>query len=258
MRRTFLLTLVLLFLCPQALAEGVANQAAVPYYEAPKQIVVTFTGDCTLGNTPLQREGDQVEGKRCFESYIEEFGVEYPFKNVRDIFLNDDLTVINLESTFYDYEANKANKTYNFRSPVSYADMLPVAGIDAASMGNNHMEDYGEPGFRSTVDALEARGVHWFGSNEYANGTYIFEKDGVKIGFVAAYISWWWGTGNAAIVRQDIADLRAQGCSLIVACLHGGVEYDLRHDKNQESMANKFIGYGADIVMDGDGDYELA
>ncbi len=249
MRRTFLLTLVLLFLCPQALAEGVANQAAVPYYEAPKQIVVTFTGDCTLGNTPLQREGDQVEGKRCFESYIEEFGVEYPFKNVRDIFLNDDLTVINLESTFYDYEANKANKTYNFRSPVSYADMLPVAGIDAASMGNNHMEDYGEPGFRSTVDALEARGVHWFGSNEYANGTYIFEKDGVKIGFVAAYISWWWGTGNAAIVRQDIADLRAQGCSLIVACLHGGVEYDLRHDKNQESMANKFIGYGADIVI---------
>lgn len=249
MRRTFPLFLVLLFLCPHALAEGDAAQTAVPYYEAPKQIVVSFTGDCTLGNTPIQREGNQTEGKRCFESYIEEFGVEYPFKNVRDIFLNDDLTVINLEGTFYDSEDYRAKKTYNFRSPTAYADILPLAGIDVVSLGNNHIEDYKEPGFRSTIAALEARGVHWFGSNEFSNDTYIFEKDGVKIGFVAAYISWWWGEGNGELVLQDFADLKAAGCNLIVACIHGGVEYDLRHDLNQEKIADRFIANGADIVI---------
>ena len=245
MRRLISLLLLLFFLPSLGLAEAPGAE----YFEAPKQIVVTFTGDCTLGNTPLQREVDQVEGKRCFESYVEEFGLEYPFAMVRDIFLNDDLTIINLESTFYDYEANKAQKTYNFRSPTSYADMLPMAGIDAVSMGNNHIEDYGAPGFRSTVDALESRNIQWFGSNEYGNKTYIYEKDGVKIGFVAIYISWWWVKGTGELMKQTVADLKDQGCSLVVACLHGGVEYDLRHDTNQERIADAFIRYGADIVI---------
>lgn len=239
MRRFVLLPLILLFLLPSlACAEG------AELYQAPKQIVITFAGDCTLGCTPLERE--QPTG---FESYIAQYGLEYPFAKVRHIFEADDLTVVNLEGTFYDYEANRAKKTYTFRGPTEYAKILPLSSIEAVSIGNNHALDYGAAGQEATLRALEENNVAWFGTNEYANGTYIFEKYGVKIGFVSAYISYWWGAGNSAIIKQCFADLKAAGCSLIVACIHGGVEYDLRHDTNQEKMANAFIRYGADIII---------
>jgi len=237
----FLVAVTLLFSCGIALGEEVAP---AEIFEAPIQITVTFTGDCTLGNTPLERERESG-----FESFIEKNGLEYPFANVKHIFEQDDLTVVNLEGTFYDYEANRADKTYTFRAPTSYADILTLSSIEAVSIGNNHALDYGVVGQDATIEALESRGIHWFGTNEYANGTYIFEKEGVKIGFVAAYISWWWGKGNSAIIKQCFADLEAAGCEVIVACIHGGVEYDKRHDLNQEKMANAFIRYGADIVI---------
>lgn len=236
----FFTALMLLLLCGGALGESTAAEI----YQAPKQIVVTFVGDCTLGCTPLER--GQESG---FETFIERNGMEYPFAKVRDIFLQDDLTVINLEGTFYDYEANRADKTYTFRAPASYAEILPLSGIEAVSIGNNHALDYGAVGLNSTIKALEEQNISWFGTNEYANGTFIFEKDGVKIGFVAAYISYWWGKGNAAIIKQCFEELKREGCALIVACIHGGVEYDLRHDTNQEKMADAFIRYGADIVI---------
>ena len=37
--------------------------------------------------------------------------------------------------------------------------------------------------------------------------------------------------------------------NLIIACIHVGVEYDTRHDMNQEKMADAFIRYGADVVI---------
>ena len=221
-----------------------AEVAPAEIYEAPIQITVTFTGDCTLGNTPLER---QLESG--FESFIETNGLEYPFANVKHIFEQDDLTVVNLEGTFYDYEANRADKTYTFRAPTSYADILTLSSIEAVSIGNNHALDYGAVGLSNTLEALESRGIAWFGTNEYASNAFVYEKDGVKIGFVSAYISWWWGKGNSAIIKQCFSELEQAGCEVIVACIHGGVEYDKRHDLNQEKMADAFIRYGADIVI---------
>ena len=48
------------------------------------------------------------------------------------------------------------------------------------------------------------------------------EKDGVKIGFVAAYISYWWG--HKQQIQECFDFLRERGCQVIVACIHGGVE----------------------------------
>lgn len=241
LRRNVMILCCLILALPCAFAEG-TEPAEI--FEAPIQITVTFTGDCTLGNTPQEREK-----KSGFETFIQNNGLEYPFANVKHIFEQDDLTIINLEGTFYDYEANRAKKTYTFRAPTSYADMLPLSSIEAVSVGNNHLLDYGAVGQEATLNALEERGISWFGTNEYANGTFIYEKDGVKIGFVAAYISWWWGKGNSAIIKENFAKLREAGCEVIVACIHGGVEYDKRHDTNQEKMADAYIRYGADIVI---------
>ena len=251
MRRFALMVTVLLVV--SCLAPTQAAMAA-EIYEAPRQIVITFTGDCTLGcDTVIRGQSNS------FEAYVEKYGLEYPFANVKEIFENDDLTVINLEGTFKDddtYQRTYDKGGYNFRAPTSYAQILPLSGIEAASFSNNHVLDYGSQGQFSTIAALEAQGTAWFGTNEFADQTYIFEKDGIKIGFVAAYQSDW--LSNDGIVRSalmaDCQALRDAGCAVIIACMHGGVEYDCFHEKDspgayQEKFANALIRYGADIVV---------
>ena len=249
MRRfAFLAALLLCAACVSAMGE---ETAPAEIYRAPRQIVISFTGDCTLGCTPIER--GLPTG---FESCIETNGYEYPFANVRDIFLQDDLTVINLEGVFYDSDQNLVKKAYNFRAPTSYARILPLSGIEAASFANNHVLDYSAQGQFSTMEALEAQGTAWFGTNEYADKTFIFEKDGVKIGFVAAYISDWMNaeTGVRDKLAADCQALRDAGCAVIIGCMHGGVEYSCFHEKDsisayQEKFANALIRYGADIVV---------
>ena len=247
------LALALLLSVGAGWAEEAAERAEI--FEAPKQIVITFTGDCTLGNDIPQRGLDS-----SFEAFVEKNGLEYPFAKVKDLFEQDDLTVINLEGVFKDDDTYKKDHGtyggYNFRAPTSYAQMLPLSGIDVASFANNHVLDYGEAGQRSTVEALEKQGTPWFGTNEFMDQTYIFEKDGVKVGFVAAYISDWLNTylNLRDQLRQDVQDLRDAGCQVVIACMHGGVEYQCFHEKDspsayQEKMANALINYGVDIIV---------
>jgi len=240
--RIFALILALMLLPVAGLAEDVAP---AEIFEAPKQIVISFAGDCTLGCTPRSREYE----KNNFEAVIEKNGLAYPFEKVKPIFEADDLTIVNLEGTFYDHELNRAKKTYTFRAPTTYAEILPLGSVEAVSIGNNHAMDYGPQGQASTIAALEAQGVEWFGNNEKAAKVFIYEKDGVKVGFVSAYISYWWSAGAADKIKASFAELKAAECDAIIACIHGGVEYDIRHDTNQEKMANAFIRYGADLII---------
>ena len=236
--------LALALLCaslPAALGEGII----VPEGTAT-QIVITFAGDCTLGCDP--RERDKASG---FEAYIEKYGYGYPFKEVKQYFEQDDLSVVNLEGTFYNHDLNlKEGVNYHFRGSIDMVNILTESSIEACSISNNHITDYGDAGLRSTIQTLENAGVHWFGTlSEGAEGTYIFEKDGVKIGFVAVYSSDWWVTGVPTKIKEQLQALKDGGCSLLIACLHAGVEYDARHNSTQEEIADRLIRYGAQIVV---------
>ncbi len=212
--------------------------------DAAKQIVISFTGDCTLGCDPREREEESG-----FEAYIQKYGYEYPFEKVKQYFERDDLTVINLEGTLYNYDANlKPDVNYHFRGPTDFVNILTASSIEACSIGNNHILDYGSTGLKSTIETLENGGIGWFGSTEYCDSTYIFEKDGVKIGFYSVSYNDWVSFVKTG-ARDSMEDLKAKGCSLIIACAHVGVEYDYRHDLNQEKLADRLISYGADIVI---------
>ena len=241
MRRIVSFFLLLALLCASlpALGETVPEGAAT-------QIVLTFTGDCTLGCDAKERGSTS-----SFETYIEKYGYGYPFEKVKQFFEQDDLTVINLEGTLYDFDANpKPNSNYHFRGPTDYVNILTESSIEACSLANNHMMDYGVAGLQSTIQTLENAGVHWFGTiNNGAAASYVFEKDGVKIGFVSVYISDWWVPGTPTAIKNQIQAMKDGGCSLVIACMHAGVEYDKRHDKNQEKMADQLIRYGAQIVV---------
>ena len=174
-----------------------------------------------------------------------------PFERVRYILEQDDLTVANLECVLADSPEGldgSTKKTYNFRAYESYVKILEEGSVEAVTVANNHIGDYGRPGFDSTKRVLEASSVSWFGSTELGGQAFVFEKDGIRIGLVGSHVSYYWQ--HTEELESLLRSLREeQGCKVIIAVIHAGVEYAKRHDDNQTKMARRFIGWGADIVV---------
>ena len=212
--------------------------------EASK-IVISFLGDCTLACN----ETDHGQSN-TIEAYVGRYGAEYPFYRVQHILEQDDLTVANFEGTLHNtadglYSVPK--KTYSFRGDESMAQVLKSGYVDAVSLANNHIGDYGVPGYEDTVRALREYQIPWFACTEYGSQTWVFEKDGIKVGFISAYISFFWN--HLGVIQSAMNELKAQRCNAIIAVMHGGVEYDKRHDDYQLGLARAFIRYGADLVI---------
>ncbi len=64
---------------------------------AEKTVLMTFTGDCTLGSEEINRKKPD-----SFDSFMEKYGYDYCFANFKEMFENDDLTVVNLEGVLSD------------------------------------------------------------------------------------------------------------------------------------------------------------
>lgn len=237
--KTAALMLLMLSLALPALAGEVQ---AEPVPEGGTEIVLTVGGDSTLGS-----EDAMWEESTSFIRHIAQNGYGYPFKNLMPLFESDDLTIVNFEGVLAETDSGKVPKTYNFRAPTDYANILPVSSIEAVTLGNNHSGDYGQAGFDSTVKALDSVGTEWFVNCPQGNKTFIYEKNGVKVGFLGFYIGYW--RSNRAQINQALKELKDAGCAAIVAMMHGGSEYSQRHDESQFNMAMSCIEQGASVVI---------
>ena len=135
-------------------------------------ITLTFGGDVTFG----YKNESGYEGS--MPHFLEKNGMDYSiiFRNVYDIFSNDDLTVVNLETTISDATSHM-NKTYYFRAPYDYVDILKEGSIEAVSIANNHANDYYEQGRTDTVRTLAENDILVAGENYAAS----VEIKGIKI-----------------------------------------------------------------------------
>lgn len=203
-------------------------------------ITMTFVGDCTLGC-----DSDWFNDERSFVKVIEREGMDYPFALVRDVFFADDLTVINFEGVLAD--SNRylwEGRKYNFRGPTSYTEIMHKAGIELATLGNNHCTDFGEPGFANTKKVLAESGIGYARAEEY----YIFEKNSIRIGFIS-YISNVYER-NLKKLPEYVSMLKnEEGCAAVVLCIHAGEEYSFRHASTQRTYARKAIDAGIDLVI---------
>ena len=115
-------------------------------------ITVTCTGDFTIG-------GDNYHKKNIFKKELNKHDgdINFTMANVRDIFLEDDMTLVNFEGTLtntkYVPDKKKGN-SFLFNIDPIYVSVLPDNGIEAVSLENNHVMDHGEEGYEDTKNAL--------------------------------------------------------------------------------------------------------
>lgn len=203
------------------------------------QIVVTAGGDCVLGSEETVRSSPY-----SFDSIIAQNGSAWPFSGLSDLFFSDDVTFVNLECVLKDSNSGKAaGRLYNFRGPAAFTEILTLGGIDLCNIANNHYIDYGASGKRETRAALSAAGIPYSGYGY----TWIYEKDGVKIGFGGIRETIY--KRNKLQIAKDIEALKSQGCAAVIYTCHFGKEYSRQHNELQTEMAYAAIDAGADIVI---------
>ena len=212
------------------------NVEEIPLKPQSVSVSMNFVGDCTIGS-------DSNFGyKNTFYDVFEHNEYSYFFSNMQSLFKNDDLTIANLEGTFTDYKTKTAKK-FNFRAPPDYANVLLSGDIDVVNIANNHTKDYGQTGFDDTINTLNNYNIPFFGYDNY----YIYEKDGIKIGFVGL-TSIWEGTIYNRI-DNAIAYFNENECNCIIFTFHWGVEREYKQNSTQRKIGQYAIDKGADLVV---------
>jgi poly-gamma-glutamate synthesis protein (capsule biosynthesis protein) len=98
-----------------------------------------------------------------------------------------DLTVVNLE-TAVTTRGTPEPKEFHFRAPATAYTALRKAGVDVASLGNNHALDYGRVGLLDSLDYAKAAGMPVVGAGrtrEEAYRPYVTTIKGVRIAVLA-------------------------------------------------------------------------
>jgi hypothetical protein len=177
-----------------------------------------------------------------------------------------DLAIVNLETAITE-RGTAAAKEFTFRAPASAFTALDAAGVDVATMANNHGADYGVVGIRDSLAAARQAGfpVIGIGSDaEEAFRAHRFTVDGQRIAVVGATqvldasLAAAWSAGDrkpglasAYDEKRLLAAVRAARAEAdtVVVDLHWGRELEGCPIDRQRALAPKLVAAGADVVV---------
>lgn len=212
-------------------------------YEADGSVLITITatGDFTIG-------GDSRKRTDIFDDELQNQGgdVNFTMRNMRDILMADDLTIVNFEGTLTDstyVPSSKMENQFLFSAPPSYVSMLADNGIEAVALENNHVMDHGEDAYEDTKQALLDAGIVYSNSTEQG----VITVKGVEICMLSylcidRYESLW------DKVPADIAAAKAE-YPIVIVSFHWGNEKDYSPTDNQIKMGRLAVDSGADLVL---------
>ena len=200
-------------------------------------IKITAVGDCTLATDV------NYGGSGSFVSEVSNQKNDYTYflKNVKDIFENDDLTIVNFEGTL-STNGSRAEKQFAFRGDPEYVNILTSSSVEAANLANNHTKDYGMTAFEDTKQILRENNIHAFEGVD----TTVYEVNGIKVGLIGINVL---NDTHRGLFDEAMEDVKLKEPDLIVVSFHWGVERATSPSEIQKEYAYKAIDNGADLVI---------
>lgn len=201
-----------------------------------RSITITATGDCTFATD------DYASRALGLVTYAEKYGTSYFFENVRDIFAEDDLTIINFEGTLSD-RGTREMKQFAFRGDPLYTEILTTSSVEAANLANNHSMDYGQISLEDTKMYLDNAGIlHCRDTDDIC----ITEINGIKVGLVGInYLN----DVMKTHLEEAIVSAKEMGAEIIILSIHWGVEKATAPNAEQIEAAHTAVDLGADLVI---------
>lgn len=218
--------------------ESITTSEPIPTPE-PEIINLTISaaGDVSLGILQIH------DYAGTFREMYDQQGAEYFFQNVKYIFEEDDMTIVNFEGVLTE-STDLVEKQYNIKGDPSYIEILPLGSIEAVSFGNNHRMDYGQQGSDDTVALFEENNIPY----AYDDKLGIYETQGLRIGFVSVN-EVYDGASVEVWLKDGIKQLQEENVNLIIACCHWGIERESYPEDYQQELGRKCIDWGADLVL---------
>jgi poly-gamma-glutamate synthesis protein (capsule biosynthesis protein) len=202
-------------------------------------ITISAAGDVTLGRDALTSYYNSFD----HEAELQKKDYSYFMKNVKPIFENDDLTIVNLEGTLTN-STLMAEKQYRFKGTAAYTEVLKQGSIETVNLANNHMFDYLDQGYWDTVSALSEANVGYFGFEH----KYITEVKGIKIGMLG-FTGWDAGRQKKEDIKKAVDSLKSQGANIVIASFHWGDERKYTPNQTQKELSRYCIDIGVDLVL---------
>lgn len=200
-------------------------------------LTISMVGDCTVGDQYMY-----AWYPRAFTTQITEKGLDYPFSAFADRFAADDLTIANCEGVFTSRRPADPDKEMSLCAPKEFAEVFALGNVEVCNITNNHGHDFGDKGREDTIAALESFGVGAFGDKL----TWTTEIKGVKIG-ICGY-TYPFSDDKMRNFQKRIDELRADGCTFIIASCHWGKEMSYDLNSAQLDVGTMLIDMGADMV----------
>lgn len=237
--------------------------------EKTKTVEIVATGDVLIHKEILDTQYDATTDSYDFNNN---------FQYIKSYLENADLTISNLETTL----AGKENYGYSgypsFNSPDSLTDAMKVTGIDVVANMNNHALDRDVKGYKRTRQTLVDKGFDVIGTRETEKDKRYVIKDveGIKMG-ITSYGYTMTATDNkrglnGIVIPEDIlplmnnfhpdnlnwdlenmkeqiANMKADGAEVIVFYMHWGDEYELEPNAMQVKIAQFLADEKVDIIF---------
>jgi hypothetical protein len=175
-----------------------------------------------------------------------------------------DLTMVNLETAIA-VGGRPEQKSFTFQAPPSALTALADAGVDVATMANNHGADYGLDGLHQTLAAISRSSfpVIGIGANAAAAYTPFYRTvNGVRIAIVAAsqvqdetlaHFSATDTSPGIANAYSDrlLAEVRTAKAhaDVVIAYLHWGTEYQSCPNAGQQALADTLAAAGVSAIV---------
>lgn len=215
---------------------------------------IAFVGDVMLG--------------RLVNDRLRTADPAYPWGDTLPILRRADLRIANLECVLADGGAPEPGKVFTFRSDLKNVHALAAAGIDAVSLANNHVLDYGADAFREMLPALDAAGILHAGAGEdlaAAQRPAVLRAGGTAVGFVAFTDNEpdWDATARSPGVHyvpvagpEDRAERllelvreTSSGVQLVIVSAHWGGNWGSEPLPEHRALARRLVDAGADVVF---------
>lgn len=212
-------------------------------------VVIGLMGDVMIG-----RLVNDVIGKK---------GFIYPWGNTLPILKQNDINLINLETTLTN--SNRVvPKVFNFKAYPDRVKTLQAGNITVANLANNHGLDFSEEGLLETIKVLDQANIKHVGAGlnmADAQNPILMNVKGVSIGLIGFTDNEpTWKAGNNKpgtnyihIVRDideivsQIKRLRPQ-VDILIVTTHWGPNNRLRPTQSFVTSAHAIIDAGADVL----------
>lgn len=190
---------------------------------------------------------------------------------VAEVFQEADVSVVNLETAVTDGGTPAPAKQFVFRAPATAFTALKEAGIDVATVANNHGMDYGTEGLLDTLENAEAADFPIIGAGRDIAEAYepeFFEVKGNTLAIIGAtdvlddhlIPEWTAGEGKPGLASTkgemithaiDAVEKASAEADAVIVFLHWGLEGDHCPLPHAPDLAKQLIDAGATAVVGG-------